>query len=630
MCGICGFNWRDEQFCKLMADIIKHRGPDDEGFYIDDYVSLGNRRLSIIDIASGHQPMHNEDKDVWIVQNGEIYNYMQLRKELEINHKFLSNSDTEVIIHAYEEWGPGCVRKLNGMWAFCIYDKKRKSLFLSRDRFGIKPLYYYSDRCKFLFASEIKALLSYVEPRPNDEMIYDFLWRGRLEHTENTCFEGIKRILPSTYLILDLETMETRSEKYWDIVVSNADTRSSATDDRQYAERFGALLEGSVKEHLVSDVPVGTCLSGGLDSSSIVCLVNHILLSDYENARESIGERQNTFSAAYEDRRVDEREHIERIVAVTNVQSHYVFPTGKGLFDELESLTYHQDEPFFSTSPYSQWNVMRLAGSKVKVLLDGQGSDELLAGYIPYYLIYFNQLRKERKYFTLMKEMILSADLTSRLLLSSRSTRMITIIKQIWNRRIRKSRPVSSIFREVLNEAFLNEIERGMTIQKPKGLDNLAERSYEDLLNGSLQTLLRYEDRNSMAFSVEARVPFLDHRIIEYVFSVPLTQRIKNGWTKFILRNGMKTTLPDEITKRRSKIGFGTPEDKWLRENKDKVLELFTSQSFGARRYFNQNVIIRRFKEFCEGKSYDPTAFWRSISVEMWLRVFVDEERAAR
>jgi len=223
------------------------------------------------------------------------------------------------------------------MWAFCIYDKKRKSLFLSRDRFGIKPLYYYAGGCKFLFASEI----------------CDFLWRGRLEHTENTYFEGIKTVLPSTYLILDLETMETRSEKYWDIVVSNADTRSSATDDRQYAERFGALLEGSVKEHLVSDMSVGTCLSGGLDSSSIVCLPNHILLSDYENARESMGERQNAFSAAHDDRRVDKREHTERIAAVTNVQSHYVFPTGKGLFNELESLTYHQDEPSFSTSPYS-------------------------------------------------------------------------------------------------------------------------------------------------------------------------------------------------------------------------------------------------------------------------------------
>jgi len=604
MCGICGFNWNDEDLCKLMADTLKHRGPDDEGFYFDENVSLGHRRLSIIDLASGHQPIYNEDKSIGIVYNGEIYNHKEIRRELEGKHKFYTNSDTEVIIHAYEEYGFDCVKKFNGMWAFCIYDKNKNLLFLSRDRFGVKPLYYFFDGKNFIFASEIKGLLAYVKPEQNDETIYDFLVNNRLEHKEDTFFKGIKRLMPSHNLIFDLKSKEIKKEKYWDITNINRKIESTSKEDNEYAKNFYILLEDSVKLRLMSEVPVGTCLSGGLDSSAIVCLVNNILIEGNEKIKANIGERQKTFSAVFEDKRIDEREFIECVIKETNVEKNYVFPSGEKLFEELEKFIYYQDEPFSSTSIYAQWNVMRLASKKVKVLLDGQGSDELLGGYIAYFQVYFNQLLKERKFLTLFKEIIKSSDI---------------LISYLWLLKKSKSR---GIIKELLNINFLDEFNRS---EKFKVIDNLSMRSYEDLMNGGIQSLLRYEDRNSMAFSIESRVPFLDYRIAEYVFTLPVTQRIKNGWTKYILRNSMKNILPEKIRKRRSKIGFATPEEIWFKENKNKILEIFSSESFKKRKYFNQKEIINKFNEFCDGKNYDSNIFWKIINLEIWIKLFIDK-----
>jgi len=602
MCGICGFNWNDENLCKSMADTLKHRGPDGEGFYFDENVSLGHRRLSIIDLALGHQPIYNEDKSIVIVYNGEIYNYEEIRKELESRHKFYTNSDTEVIIHAYEEYGFDCVKKFNGMWAFCIYDKNKNLLFLSRDRFGVKPLYYFFDEKNFIFASEIKGLLNYVKPEENDEIIYDFLVNNRLEHKEDTFFKGIKKLMPSNNLVFDLKSKKIRKEKYWDIININGKIETTSKEDAEYAKKFYELIKDSVKLRLISEVPVGTCLSGGLDSSTIVCLVNDIL-KENEKIKENIGKRQKTFSAVYEDKRIDEREYIEEVVKETNVEKNYVFSSGEKLFEELEKFIYYQDEPFGSTSIYAQWNVMKLASKKVKVLLDGQGSDELLAGYIAYFQVYFNQLLKERKFLTLFKEIIKSLDI---------------IILYLWL--VKKSK-TKNIIKEILNQKFLDEFKKN---EKPKETNNLVSRCYDDLMKGSIQSLLRYEDRNSMAFSIEARVPFLDYRIHEYIFSLPLSQRIKNGWTKYILRNAMKNTLPEKIRKRRSKIGFATPEEIWFKENKEKILEIFNSESFKKRNYFNQKEIIKKFNEFCNGKYYDPNIFWKILNLEIWMRVFID------
>jgi asparagine synthase (glutamine-hydrolysing) len=444
-----------------------------------------------------------------------------------------------------------------------------------------------------------------------------------VEHKEDTFFKGIKRVPPSTNLVFDLETGHIEKVRYWDIIFINKETRSSSKEDEDYAKKFYSLFESSVRMQLMSEVPVGTCLSGGLDSSSIVLLISRVILDSIGNSElpNTIGERLKTFSAVYDDEKVDEREYIEEVVRNTGVEKNYVFPSGGQLFNELEKLTYYQDEPFFSTSPYAQWNVMKLASRKVKVLLDGQGADELLAGYIPYFRVYLNQLYKEKKILTYIKELLLSLDLTIRHLLPS--SMISTIIRYIWYRKIKRKASLSLI-REFLNEDFLKENEKG-SIKGSNLINNLADLSYMYLMNGSLQNLLRYEDRNSMAFSIEARVPFLDHRIVEYVFSLPLTQRIKNGWTKYILRNAMKGLLPEKVRKRRGKIGFATPEEKWLKENREEIIKIFNSPAFKERKYFNKDVIIKKFEEFCMGKKYDTTLFWRIISLEIWFRVFIDK-----
>jgi len=619
MCGINGFNWKDEELCRVMADALKHRGPDDEGFYFDSDVSLGHRRLSIIDLKSGHQPIHNEDISIWIIFNGEIYNHKNIRTELESKHKFYTNSDTEMIIHAYEEYGFDCVKKFNGMWAFCIYDKNKNLMFLSRDRFGIKPLYYFFDSKNFIFASEIKGLLTHVKPEENDGIIYDFLVNNKDQHKEDTFFKCIKSVMPSTNLIFDLKTKEIKKEKYWDIKSINRKTESSLEEDEEYAKIFSELFKNTVKMRLMSEVPIGTCISGGLDSSSIVCILNKLLLEGNEKIKENIGEKQKTFSAVYEYKKVDEREYIEEVIKNTNLEKHYVFPSGKELFKEMEKLVYYQEEPFFSTSIYAQWNVMRLASKKVKVLLDGQGSDELLAGYLNpelYPRTSIEEILKQRKFLTFFKERLMKPKVLFKDINAILDAFALYFIKQ-------------NVFtiEELLNQIFLGEFENKKRTSKEandsKEIKDIADWSYDLLMNGGIQTLLKYEDRNSMAFSIEARVPFLDYMLVEYIFSIPISQRIKNGWTKYILRNAMKDILPEKVRKRRSKLGFPTPQETWFKKNKDKILEIFNSESLKERKYFNQKAIIKSFNEFCNGKKYDSNMFWKIINLEIWFRVFI-------
>lgn len=555
MCGITGIlNLNNKKInnkeLEKMTNIVRHRGPDDEGYVllgdnvfevrvgkdtvkqikgrkITDKINkkftigLGHRRLSIIDLsANGHQPMSDSEKKIWIVYNGEIYNYIELREELiKKGYKFKTKSDTEVIINAYKEWGTYCVKKFNGMWGFAIYDLKKKLLFCSRDRFGIKPLYYYFDKNVFIFGSEIKSIL------------------------ENK----IK-------------------------------------------------IKDSIKLRLRSDVPVGTCLSGGLDSSSIVCLTNELMLS-----KKIIGNKQKTFktfSACYETKYCDERKYIEEIIKKTNIEKKYIFPSSKLLWKELQKLIWHQEEPFVGTSVYAQWCVMKLANKKVKVLLDGQGSDELLAGYIYYFYYYLKTLLNRKKYFSFLKEFILSLDLT------------FPIIKNKFfktpNFRIEK----------MLKEKFL-ENNRKINLTRTTLSDTLEI----SLTKIGLPALLRYEDKNSMAFSIESRLPFLDYRLVEYISSLPIKLKINNGWTKSILRNSMKDILPIKIRNRRAKLGFSTPENKWLIELKKEIINIFRSKKLEERKYFKQNEILKKFKEFCKNGN-NSDIFWRILNLEIWLQTF--------
>lgn len=590
-----------------MSEALKHRGPDDQGFFFDDRVALGNTRLSIIDIKGGHQPIHNEDSALWIVFNGEIYNFQDLRVRLEnLGHRFYTDSDTEVIVHAYEQWGENCVKEFNGMWAFAIWDSNKKQLFLSRDRLGIKPLYYFSDGKRFIFASEIKAIiLDESIPRvPNDRMIYEYLMYGLHDHTEETFFGQIKRLLPAHNLLLHEGSIHI--SEYWSIPKITRDIESPDTSDALLSKEFLRRFQDSVRLQLVSEVPVGTCLSGGLDSSSIVCTINQMLSLD---TIEAIGERQKTFTVCFEDKQIDEREYIKEVIARTRTEENLIFPSSRQLWEDLESLVFFQEEPFMSSSVYAQWCVMKLASSKVKVVLDGQGGDELLAGYEPYYLTFILDLWRKKKIGTLVRELQQSLDTTGQ------------YIKQyVFSSYRKRLKGIVGLLDSRFASEFLS------TEMSASGREDLSGLLHQEMTKTSLPRLLRYEDKNSMAFSVEARVPFLDHRLVEYVFSLPANQRLRDGWTKYILRNAMKGILPEKIRTRRRKIGFAVPEAAWLRELENEIRGVFASQKFGNRKYFNQEEVLKGFDEFCQGKSdLDANIFWHILNLEMWLRVFIDQ-----
>lgn len=602
MCGIAGFfGLENRNLLKGMLKTLKHRGPNDEGSFFYKNVALGNRRLSVIDIKTGHQPIHNENKKIWITFNGEIYNFMELRKKLGKKHKFYTKSDTEVIVHAYEEYGTNCVKKLNGMFAFAIWDSGKKQLFLARDRLGIKPLYYHWNGKKVVFASEIKALLQdkTIERAPDDEIIYEYLVYGLHDHKEKTFFKGIKRLLPAHHMIVNKKGIKIK--KYWNLKV-NRNFGGSSKKDWEYAKKFYDLFEESVKLRLISEVPLGTCFSGGIDSSSVVCVINK-LLSKIER-RDIIGKKQKTFSACYEDRKVDERKYINEVIKRLDIEKNYIFPSSKMLWKEIREFVYHQEEPVSGTSEYAQWNVFKLASKKVTVTLDGQGGDELLAGYIPYSGVYLLNLLKKRDYLRFLKEFFLSIDLThpfikEYLFMSKKETET----------------------KKMLNSAFVLNFEE--KVRSKWKTNDFGDSLLLDTVKYSLPHLLRYGDKSSMAFSVEARVPFLDHRLVEYVFSLPLNQKIKNGWTKYVLRNAMKGVIPEKVRKRRSKIGFGTPQARWMRELGREIKKVFASKMFEKRKYFNQEEVLKKFDEFCKGGLDDYTRiFWRILNLEIWLETF--------
>jgi len=626
MCGIAGiYNLNNESVSqdtlKRMGDIIRHRGPDDEGLWIDRNIGFGHRRLSIIDLSpAGHQPMSNEDKTIWITYNGEVYNYIELRPELEAKgHRFISHTDTEVILHAYEEYGEECLNKFNGMFAFCLWDSRQNKLFCARDRFGIKPFYYYFDAKMFAFASEIKALLENkgIEKRPNNQIICDYLVYGYLDHTEETFFARIKQLPPAHYLVI--KDGKLSRKRYWDL---NPDEKYESSNDLKYAQRFYELFEDSIRLRLRSDVPVGTCLSGGLDSSSIVCVVNNLLWGQTLNIQ-GLTPMQKTFSSCFEDKTYDEREFIQEVINKTKVEANFTFPDGKKLFDIIPEVIWHQDEPFGSTSIFAQWHVMQLARAKgVIVLLDGQGADELLAGYHGYYDFYFTDLIKTFQFKRLIQEL----DLYSKYHSYSKLSTLVRLIRPFLPYSL--SSYLKSILKTKISSwvdpDFVKTYQRKIvSVQKYKGC--LDDHLYQFFTNSSLPALLHYEDRNSMAFSVEARVPFLDYRLVEFIFSLPSSQKIRDGITKIVLRNAMKGILPEKVRMRMDKMGFVTPADVWFRTvAKEKILEIFNSDSFRNRGYFNVREIKKEFDTHCRGEKDMHFTIWRWINLELWLQRFFD------
>lgn len=605
MCGIAGiFNIDnravEEKNIRLMMTLMKHRGPDDEGMFINKNIGLGFVRLSILDLTiAGHQPMFSDDQRYVIVYNGEVYNYIELKRELKHKHRFRSNTDTEVVLAAYQEWGSECLQKFNGMFAFVIYDLVAEKIFVARDRFGIKPFYYYLNKEKFIFASEIKAILPLLPKiKENDQMIYDYLLYNRTDHTNETFYSEIYKLQHGSYLIIDDGSLKIFK---WYNLKDNLNKK--IIDPDQYRE----LFKDSLKLRLRSDVPIGVCLSGGLDSSSIVTsLINDFKLNNL-----------NTFSAVYDkDEPSNESKYINEFNTIVKHQ-HFIRPNANSLFYDLCEFIDTHNEPVPDTGPYIQFKVMQLAKQYVKVTLDGQGADEQLAGYHYFFGSYYIELFKELKLFTYIYEIICYIN----------KHHSFDAIKYFFYYLFPKH------YQGLINQKINPSISDDFIISnKNKSNVNIFLYKPNNLLDSFLQHfeykmehLLRWEDLNSMHYSIEARLPFLDYRLVENTLSLPSNKIIKNGTTKYILREAMKDVLPSSIYLRNDKKGFSNPREKWFKTDKFKIFiyDLLNSSEFKNRGYFNSQIAIERYELHLKNRIDASKEIWKWINLEMWFKRFL-------
>ena len=614
MCGICGILDTKEKVAKSslheMIKVMKHRGPDDDGTFVQGKVGLGHVRLSIIDLTDqAHQPMANDDETVWIVYNGEIYNYIEIRNELETKgFSFRSTGDTEVLLKAYEHWGDKCLSRLNGMFSFVIYDSKKKKLFGARDRFGIKPFYYYHDTNRFIFASEIKPILANgIEKKPDPTVIYDYLVYDVLEHNEHTFFEGIRKLMPGHYVKVDVKTARIEIRKWWEL-----DTKIKDIGTKEAVEKFRDIFTDSVRLRLRSDVPVGSCLSGGLDSSSIVSKMVKLLGSP---------DNINTFSSVYSlDFPGNENKFIRAMVKRFGVRGFETEPSAKDIITDLERLVYHQEEPFNTLSPLAQWEVMKLANrNDMKVLLDGQGSDEMLAGYLFYYGFYFAYLLSRCRLTALSREKKAYKQLHTE---KNPFRQMRYLFVPGFMKTRSKKKKATYLARDFLSRnsgsAHFQNMQRRWSLN----------RALKNSMMHGLVRLLRFEDKASMAFSIETRIPFLDHRLVEFVFSLPDSLKLRDGKTKYVLREAMKDSLPKAIYDRHDKVGFAAPEDIWLKDRKimKYASDILTSKRTISRGYYDAGGVDTLLKRYKKGDSTLAKKIWALVNLELWFRLFMDRD----
>lgn len=665
MCGISGIISSapcPTHHLQAMTDFIRHRGPDDEGFVwwgnfedeaamcgghdtpdavfkaglpytplsTDWYqaffrLALGHRRLSILDLSPlGHQPMCTQDGRYWIVFNGEVYNYIELRSELEkLGHAFISKTDTEVILAAYAEWGEDCLARFNGMWAFAIYDSVRRTLFLARDRFGVKPLYYWvsPDRL-FAFGSEIKqfTVLPGWQAKLNGQRGYDFLVFGITDHTEETMFSGVYQIKPGHCALLSVEDPGSLApgkpiacRRWYELRPAEFD---GSLDEA--AAFFRDLFEDSIALRLRADVQIGSCLSGGLDSSSIVCVMNRLLRQQGAHGQ------QRTFSACSDVARFDERKWIDIVVRHTGVQASFVYPSLERLFEESPTITWHQDEPYGSTSIYAQWNVFRLAAqSGVKVMLDGQGADEQLCGYHGFFGPHLATLIKNLRWGDLISEVAALQRLHAYSIITSIKFMMPYLLPNTITQRLKRlggyahSRPVW------LNHERLRAEPVDPFWKSGAREGSIQALSKSQVTSSNLQMLLHWEDRDSMAHSVESRVPFLDYRLVEFVLGLPDKFKIHGGETKRILRLAMRGVLPEAICSRVDKLGFVTPEEVWVRECMPETFKKKIEQTLDiAGTFLETDDVQMEFAQICKGEKRFSFWPWRIVSFGEWLRIF--------
>jgi len=633
MCGINGiaFSSRsrrtvDAAVLKRMRDVITHRGPDDEGIFIDGVVGLGHRRLSIVDVAAGHQPMTNEDGTLHITYNGEIYNHADFRIELEAKgHVYKTHCDTETILHLYEEHGENCVDYLRGMFAFAIWNQRKKELFIARDRLGVKPLYYvHTNDGSLYFGSEIKTLLEAraIKPEINFEALPDYL-ANHATSGEETLFRGVKRLLPGHTLVWRDGQVETK--RYWD--VSFAKTSDTSRRDQDYIDEWADLFRTSVRLRLMADVPLGMFLSGGIDSSAIAAVMSTM-----------VSEPIKTFSVAFKERDANELEYARLIAESYQTNHHEVVVSPEDFFTALPKLVWHEDEPLAHPSSVALYFVSQLASKHVKVVLTGEGSDELLAGYARYRKTIYN-LALGARYHGAMPAGIRNAirNRIDDLPVNSK-------VRQKLLRTFLSLQPdVESIYFDnfaVFSRSMQNELLTPETRARTGALDpyagvcSLLEKTdaqspLDRLLYADIKTylheLLMKQDQMSMAASVESRVPFLDHKLVEFTSGLPERMKLRGWTTKYVLRKAMKGVLPEAILSR-PKMGFPVPIGKWFRGPYRSIInEYVLSERALSRGIFERDFVRAVVNRHDAGEDHSER-LWALVNFEMWQRQFIDGE----
>ena len=629
MCGIAGYiNTQpvrvNDGILTRMTEAIAHRGPDDSRFYRDSFAQLGHRRLSIIDVAGGHQPMANEDGTIWIIYNGEIFNHATVRPELEAaGHRYGTHCDTETVIHAYEQWGPECLQRFRGMFSFVLWDSKRKRMFAVRDRLGIKPFYYVWTGREFIFASEIKALLEHpsVSAEVEESLIPEYLSFGYISE-ERTLFRGIRKLMPGHYVTLDLqnEPIEPKFHRYWDIPAPGVLEKRS---EESWIEECRHRLEETVRMRLMSDVPLGMFLSGGVDSSAIAALIKRMTDGPVK-----------TFSVGYREEQYSELGYARQVAKAIGTDHHEVVIGMDDFFNALPQLVWHEDEPITWPSSISLYFVSKLAATEVKVVLTGEGSDELFAGYERYghYLWNSGWMKRYSMVPGPLRSLIRNQIATNGMLSGN-------LRRKLKHTFLGRENTYESLQLDNFYGAFAGDEFRSLCKvpgdpyantmsywRSGANRSTLAQMLYADAKTYLVELLMK-QDQMSMACSIESRVPFLDHPFVEFAHRVPDDLKIHNGEAKYILKKAVEDILPRDIIYRK-KMGFPTPLRQWFRESRaDRLFALLQAKNGFVSSFVDLDVMNGLIARHRAGAEDATDRIWRLLNLQIWGDVYITGNR---
>ena len=628
MCGIAAIigrgGYRPERWrLEAMTDALRHRGPDDQGYHESGSVGFGFRRLAILDLTvEGHQPMPSHDGRYVIIYNGEIYNYLELRQELEARgQRFRSTGDTEVLLAAYAEWGPACLSRLNGMWAFLIHDVEQGTVFGARDRFGVKPLYYCRTREAVLFASELKAFApsGLYQPTLNWRSVARYLDSARMDDTTETFFAGIEQVPAGHCFTLDAQG-ELRMQSYWSLPEEAAEAPADA------AEQFAALFEDAVRLRLRSDVPVGVCLSGGMDSTSIICAMARQWPAPVRE--------QPLYAFSFNAAEFDETPQLEATIRQTGATLVPLTLTGRQYWDSFGEVLAAQDEPVHSMTAVVGFRLMKLAREHgVTVVLNGQGSDETIAGYPTFFLHYWHTLLGAHRYPTLLREIGRFAAVHG--IKRRQAVQSVLRYGLLWRlgalNGYRRLSGANRRQRLAQHPQFTPELTAHLPSERPRYPRNLRESLIEALTESPLPLYLRVEDRNSMAHSVEARLPFMDYRLVSLLFTLPPDQKTRGPWNKYILREAMRGRIPEVVRARPQKFGFPVPVREWIATGLYEPLHaLLSGKAARERGIYRTERVLADLERTRRGDSEPAGALVRMAQFELWAERLQPAPQAAR